>query len=190
MNSRRKSSASGTKPVRRRSRPCWGRTHEVRGRSRGRDQREQFNNDNMRTFAIYHGKSLRVVTHTGSKRSTTAGISGGSTLIRDIMNPVSRLLCLKVCSACANFLSVCASWTRGASDFPPPRRQDAKGRVVPNLTDLPSRLGAPSTWLRACFARDTPILFRFCWGPSWQRGDNVTPSTRKFPGRDGRSAPA
>jgi hypothetical protein len=31
----------------------------------GDDQHEQFNDDNMPTFAIYHGKSLPVVTHTG-----------------------------------------------------------------------------------------------------------------------------
>ena len=36
------------------------------------------------------------------------------------------LLCLKFFAACANFLPVCASWTTGASDFLPPRRQDAK----------------------------------------------------------------
>lgn len=31
----------------------------------GDDQQEQFQDDNMPTFAIYHGKSLPVVTHTG-----------------------------------------------------------------------------------------------------------------------------
>jgi hypothetical protein len=31
----------------------------------GDDQHEQFQDDNMPTFAIYHGKSLPVVTHTG-----------------------------------------------------------------------------------------------------------------------------
>lgn len=31
----------------------------------GDDQHEQFSDDNMPTFAIYHGKSLPVVTHTG-----------------------------------------------------------------------------------------------------------------------------
>jgi len=31
----------------------------------GDDQHEQFNDENMPTFAIYHGKSLPVVTHTG-----------------------------------------------------------------------------------------------------------------------------
>jgi catalytic LigB subunit of aromatic ring-opening dioxygenase len=31
----------------------------------GDDQHEQFHDDNMPTFAIYHGKSLPVVTHTG-----------------------------------------------------------------------------------------------------------------------------
>jgi 3-O-methylgallate 3,4-dioxygenase len=31
----------------------------------GDDQHEQFQDDNMPTFAIYHGKSLSVVTHTG-----------------------------------------------------------------------------------------------------------------------------
>ena len=30
----------------------------------GDDQHEQFQDDNMPTFAIYHGKSLPVVTHT------------------------------------------------------------------------------------------------------------------------------
>ena len=36
----------------------------------GDDQHEQFQDDNMPTFAIYHGKSLPVVTHTG--RNTAA----------------------------------------------------------------------------------------------------------------------
>ena len=31
----------------------------------GDDQQEQFHDDNMPTFAVYHGKSLPVVTHTG-----------------------------------------------------------------------------------------------------------------------------
>ena len=35
----------------------------------GDDQHEQFNDDNMPTFAIYHGKSLPVVKHTGRNLS-------------------------------------------------------------------------------------------------------------------------
>ena len=36
----------------------------------GDDQHEQFQDDNMPTFAIYHGKSLPVVTHTGRNPAT------------------------------------------------------------------------------------------------------------------------
>ena len=35
----------------------------------GDDQQEQFHDDNMPTFAIYHGKSLPVVKHTGRNNS-------------------------------------------------------------------------------------------------------------------------
>ncbi len=35
----------------------------------GDDQHEQFHDDNMPTFAVYHGQSIPVVKHTGNKRS-------------------------------------------------------------------------------------------------------------------------